>query len=79
MRIPFFSALVGEARGYAYFSFDNDVVLAAAREDPMGFVRDLPERVILDEVQRVPELFTALKSTVDRDRALGRFLTTSHC
>ena len=67
---------VGETRGYAYFSFDDDVVLAAAREDPMGFVGDLPERVILDEVQRAPELFTALKSTVDRDRAPGRFLLT---
>ncbi len=68
--------MVGEARGYAYFSFDDDVVLAAAREDPVGFVGDLPERAILDEVQRVPELFTALKSTVDRDRAPGRFLLT---
>jgi predicted AAA+ superfamily ATPase len=68
--------MVGEARGYAYFSFDDDVVLAAAREDPMGFVWDLPERAILDEVQRVPELFTALKSAVDRNRAPGRFLLT---
>ncbi|HHM05301.1 MAG TPA: ATP-binding protein [Gammaproteobacteria bacterium] len=67
---------VGEARGYAYFSFDDDVTLAAAREDPVGFAGDLPERAILDEVQRVPELFTALKSTVDRDRVPGRFLLT---
>ncbi len=68
--------MVGEARGYAYFSFDDDVVLAAARQDPMGFVGDLPARAILDEIQRVPELFTALKSTVDRDRTPGRFLLT---
>jgi predicted AAA+ superfamily ATPase len=68
--------MVGAARGYAYFSFDDDVALAAAREDPVGFVGDLPERAILDEVQRVPELFTALKSTVDRDRGPGRFLLT---
>ncbi|WJW74310.1 ATP-binding protein [Thiohalobacter sp. IOR34] len=68
--------MVGEARGYAYFSFDDDVALAAAREDPLGFVGDLPGRAILDEVQRVPELFTALKSTVDRDRTPGRFLLT---
>ncbi len=67
---------VGEASGYAYFSFDDDVALAAAREDPLGFVGDLPERAILDEVQRVPELFTALKSSVDRDRTPGRFLLT---
>lgn len=33
-------------------------------------------RVILDEVQRVPALFTALKAAVDRERAPGRFLLT---
>ncbi len=68
--------MVGEVRGYAYFSFDDDVVLAAAQADPVGFIGDLPERTILDEVQRVPELFTALKAAVDRDRTPGRFLLT---
>ena len=48
----------------------------AARVDPTGFVADLPERVILDEVQRVPELFEAIKISVDRQRAPGRFLLT---
>lgn len=68
--------MVGEVRGYAYFSFDDDVVLAAAQADPVVFIGDLPERTILDEVQRVPELFTALKAAVDRDRTPGRFLLT---
>ena len=31
---------------------------------------------MLDEVQRVPELFTALKTAVDRGRTPGRFLLT---
>lgn len=67
---------VGEARDYTYFSFDDDVTLAAAKADPVGFVGDLPERVVLDEVQRVPVIFPALKSTVDRHRTPGRFLLT---
>ena len=67
---------VGEARGYAYFSFDDDVMLAAAKADPVGFVGDLPERVVLDEVQRAPEIFPALKSAIDRHRTPGRFLLT---
>ena len=46
---------VGETRGYSYFSFDNDVMLSAARADPLGFIGDLPERAILDEIQRAPE------------------------
>ncbi|MCU7923285.1 MAG: ATP-binding protein [Candidatus Thiodiazotropha sp. (ex Dulcina madagascariensis)] len=68
--------MVGEKRDYAYFSFDDDVALAAAQADPVGFVGDLPERTILDEVQQAPELFTALKTAVDRDRTPGRFLLT---
>lgn len=43
--------------------------LAAAKSDPDGFVDALPERVVLDEVQRVPELFRAIK----RSRRAGRY------
>ena len=68
--------LVGEPRGYQFISFDDDVARAAAETDPAGFVAGLPERVILDEVQRVPSLFTALKREIDRDRIPGRFLLT---
>ena len=42
----------------------------------MGFVAALPDRVVLDEVQRVPELFQAIKISVDRQRIPGRFLLT---
>ena len=66
----------GETRGYDYFSFDDDVVATAAKADPAGFVADLPARTILDEVQHVPELFSALKIAVDRDRTPGRFILT---
>jgi predicted AAA+ superfamily ATPase len=68
--------MVGERRGYRYYSFDDDVARAAAGTDPAGFVSDLPERAILDEVQRVPALFAALKSAVDRRRTPGRFILT---
>ena len=67
---------VGEPAGYGYLSFDDDTLRAAALADPTGFVADLPSRMVLDEVQRVPELFTALKVAVDRDRTAGRFLLT---
>lgn len=67
---------VGEELGYSYFSFDDAVTMSAAKSDPVGFVDDLPERTILDEVQRAPALFTTLKRAVDRDRRPGRFLLT---
>ena len=67
---------IAESKGYAYFSFDDAVALGAATTDPVGFVADLPEHTILDEVQRIPALFTAIKATVDRGRRPGRFLLT---
>ena len=68
--------LAGEPGGYAYISFDNNVAQAAAESDPAGFAGGLPERVILDEVQRVPALFAALKQEIDALRIPGRFLLT---
>jgi len=68
--------MVGDAAGYAYVTFDDDVQLAAALADAVGFVADLPDRVVLDEVQRAPALFTAIKTSVDRHRVPGRFILT---
>lgn len=68
--------LIGEPLGYTYISFDDEVIRAAVDADPVGFVDGLPQRVILDEVQRVPALFTTLKHAVDTDRTPGRFLLT---
>jgi uncharacterized protein len=68
--------LVGDRRGYEYLSFDDGVLLAAARSDPVGFVEGLSRRVVLDEVQRAPEIFTAIKTVVDRHREPGRFILT---
>ena len=68
--------LVGEPTGYRYLSFDDEAVLAAARRDPVGFVDGLPARAILDEVQRVPEIFTSLKAAIDARRSAGRFILT---
>lgn len=68
--------LVGEPLGYSYFTFDDDAFRTAVLDDPAGFVSDLPDRVVLDEVQRVPSLFSALKLAVDRNRTPGRFVLT---
>ena len=68
--------MVGASRGYKYVTFDDDVVRSAAQDDPLGFAAGLPERVILDEVQRAPALFSALKMEIDRRRTPGRFLLT---
>ncbi|MEJ1355061.1 MAG: ATP-binding protein [Candidatus Sedimenticola sp. (ex Thyasira tokunagai)] len=66
----------GQQYGYHYLSFDDDIQREAAQSDPVGFVQHLPELTILDEVQRVPDLFTAIKISVDRNRKPGRFILT---
>jgi hypothetical protein len=55
---------------------DDVVALGAASADPDGFISGLPQMAVIDEVQRVPELFRAIKANVDRDRRPGRYLLT---
>jgi len=59
-----------------YYTLDDLAVLSAATGDPAGFLAGLSGPVILDEIQRAPELLLPMKATVDRDRRPGRFLLT---
>jgi len=59
-----------------YVTLDDASLLGAAVRDPQGFVAGLEGPVILDEVQRAPQLLLAIKAAVDRDRQPGRFLLT---
>ncbi|HMI81450.1 MAG TPA: ATP-binding protein [Solirubrobacterales bacterium] len=59
-----------------YSTFDDPTVLSGARADPMGFIEGLGSTAVLDEVQRVPEVFLPIKASVDRDRRPGRFFLT---
>ncbi len=67
---------IGAKQRLPYLSMDDDAVRAAAQADPAGFVARLPRRVVIDEVQRAPEIFLPLKADVDRQREPGRFLLT---
>jgi uncharacterized protein len=59
-----------------YITFDDLSHLQAALQAPAEYVNELPDRVILDEVQYVPEIFRSIKLSVDQNRAPGRFLLT---
>src|SRR5258708_593184 len=54
---------------------DEAPVRAAAQADPGFFVRH-SDLLVIDEVQRVPDLFLAIKHEVDIDPRPGRFLLT---
>jgi|GEM_PF-75168 len=73
------------AKEYAkmdYVTFDDITIRANALNDPQGFLRSFSNPVIIDEVQKVPEIFEGLKLLVDEYRlkdkisANGRFLLT---
>lgn len=63
------------ARHRTYRTLDDPVSLESAARDPEAFLAESP-RLTLDEVQRRPELLSAIKRAVDRDRTGGRFLLT---
>lgn len=54
---------------------DDVATRAAAQSDPTRFVRG-EGTMLIDEVQRVPELWLAIKHLVDQDPRPGRFLLT---
>ena len=62
-------------QGRKYVTLDNQSTLAAAKSDPVAFIRGL-DRAVIDEVQRAPDLLPAIKQSVDEDRRPGRFLLT---
>ena len=66
---------VARNRTMAWFSFDSPDTLAGARRDPVEFVRLAPTMVI-DEVQRYPDVLLPIKELVDSQFVPGRFLLT---
>ncbi|MCK4426081.1 MAG: ATP-binding protein, partial [Deltaproteobacteria bacterium] len=65
--------------GKQYFSLEDPDVRIAAEADPRGFLGQLKDGGILDEVQRLPDLLSYIQGIVDKDRRPGRFiLTGSH-
>lgn len=69
-------ASLGDRHPARYLTLDDTSVAAAIAGDPAGFLAGLDGPVILDEIQRAPDLFLPLKAAVDRDRRPGRFLLT---
>ena len=57
-------------------TMDDPVTLLAAKKDPLGFLEDLDKHVIIDEVQRAPELLLPIKKLIDEDRKGRRIIIT---
>lgn len=59
-----------------YVSLEDPDKRAFAQSDPRGFLAGYPKGAVLDEAQRVPELFSYLQGIVDRVRKPGLFILT---
>jgi len=67
--------MVGARHNAIWHSFDNPQTLSAARFDPLAFVQE-DSMVIIDEVQRYPEILLPIKMRVDETGRPGSFLLT---
>ncbi len=59
-----------------YRVFDNLSQRAAAKHDPQGYIASLPKPIIIDEIQKVPEVLEGIKLAIDKQRVNGDFLLT---
>ncbi len=57
-------------------TLDDPLTMHLARSDPKGFFAAYPPPILVDEIQRAPNLFQTIKLLVDRKRDPGQFLLT---
>lgn len=58
----------------SYVNIETPGVNELATEDPIGFLKDRPTPLIIDEVQRAPELFSALQVISDDSGEPGQYV-----
>lgn len=62
---------------YRYVTFDDREIIEQFYDDPKRFMDRYKNKVIFDEVQKVPEIFDAIKLIVDQNRdEYGQFILT---
>lgn len=61
---------------YDYVSLENPEQRALCLDDPIGFLRQFKGPVILDEVQRTPDIFSYIQGVVDEKDKPGQFILT---
>lgn len=69
-----FAKQLAEQKMYNYVNFADIRNVIAAQDNPVEFLNKCEKPVIFDEVQRVPELFVAIKQYIERHQMPGRYL-----
>lgn len=65
--------LRNEFSDYTYLSMENPDIKEFALNDPVGFLKTYPDKVILDEIQKVPALFSYLQTYTDKENKTGMY------
>lgn len=61
---------------YRYVSLENPSTRQFANDDPTGFFATYGAKTIIDEIQRVPQLFNYLQSEADKTDEPGQYILT---
>jgi predicted AAA+ superfamily ATPase len=61
-------------KGYRYYNLENLDTRRRFEESPSDFVNVKSARVIIDEVQRLPELLSLVQSVVDEQKVMGSYI-----
>jgi len=59
---------------YKYFNLEDPTTLQFIKDDPVTFFQDNPSKIIIDEVQRFPELLSYIQVLVDKKQEVGSIL-----
>ncbi len=59
---------------YEYVNLENPEIRSFAQSDPNGFLSRYHSKVILDEAQRVPHLFSFIQAMVDESGEMGEYI-----
>lgn len=69
-------SLIEAGHSAQYVTLDDLTLLQQAKTDPQGFIKNFSSPVIIDEVQRAPEIFLPIKQAVDEAQLPGHFVLT---
>jgi predicted AAA+ superfamily ATPase len=59
---------------YQYFNLEDPDIFNIVQDDMGGFIKQNRNKMILDEVQKLPELLSYIQAEVDNSREMGRFI-----
>ena len=59
---------------YRYENLEDPQTRKSALDDPVGFIRNRPEPMIVDEAQYVPELFSMIQVVSDEQGTSGQYV-----